>query len=191
MRSGSCCSRTRTGAGSQRSAGSPAPVLRATTSAARSSAGDIDNDGDIDLVVTNNGGAPEVLRNAAATPATRSRFDVVGSRSNRDGLGARVTVTAGGRTQVREVKSGSSYLGQNDLRVQVGLGEATRVERIDVRWPGGRTETIRDVAVESDRHDHRGAGHHRTNAVLRSVRVEERFDEERWLRCADRSRGGA
>jgi hypothetical protein len=59
-----------------------------------------------------------------------------------------VTITAQGRTQMREVKSGSSYLGQNDLRVHFGLGEVTRVERIDVRWPTGDVETIRDVAAD-------------------------------------------
>ena len=57
-------------------------------------------------------------------------------------------MTAQGRTQTREVKSGSSYLGQNDLRVHVGLGDAIRVERIDVRWPTGDVETIRDVAAD-------------------------------------------
>ena len=109
--------------------------------------GDIDNDGDIDLVITNNGGAPEVLRNAGGNARNAIAIRVAGSASNRDGLGARVTVVAGGGTQVREVKSGSSYLGQNDLRVHVGLGELTRVERIDVRWLGGRLDTVRDVAA--------------------------------------------
>jgi enediyne biosynthesis protein E4 len=110
-------------------------------------AGDIDNDGDIDMIVTNNGGPAEVLRNGGGTGRSSIEIRVIGSRSNRDGLGARVTVTAGGRTQAREVKSGSSYLGQNDLRLHVGLGEANRVDRIDVRWPAGGTETIRDVAA--------------------------------------------
>jgi hypothetical protein len=109
--------------------------------------GDIDNDGDVDLVVTNNGAAPEVLRNTGGNMRNSILIRVVGGPSNRDGLGARLTVTAGGGTQVREVKSGSSYLGQNDLRVHVGLGESARIDRIDVRWPAGRTETIRDVAV--------------------------------------------
>ena len=59
-----------------------------------------------------------------------------------------MTITAPGRTQMREVKSGSSYLGQNDLRVHFGLGEATRVERMDVRWPDGQVETIRDVPTD-------------------------------------------
>ena len=110
-------------------------------------AGDIDNDGDIDMIVTNNGGPAEVLRNGGGTGRNSIEVRVVGSRSNRDGLGARVTVTAGGRTQVREVKSGSSYLGQNDLRLHVGLGETNRIDRIDVRWPAGGTETIRDVVA--------------------------------------------
>jgi enediyne biosynthesis protein E4 len=109
--------------------------------------GDIDNDGDIDLVVTNNGGAAEVLRNTGGNARNAIEIRVAGTRNNRDGLGARLTITAGGRTQVREIKSGSSYLGQNDLRAHVGLGEAARVDRIDVRWPSGQTESIRDVAA--------------------------------------------
>jgi hypothetical protein len=110
--------------------------------------GDIDNDGDVDLVVTNNGGALEVLRNTAGHERHALAVRVAGGRSNRDAIGARVTITAQGRTQMREVKSGSSYLGQNDLRVHFGLGDVTRVEKIDVRWPTGEVETIRDVAAD-------------------------------------------
>jgi hypothetical protein len=108
---------------------------------------DIDNDGDVDLVVTNNGGAPDILRNAGGNALNAISIRLAGTRSNRDGIGARVTVVTGTRSQVREVKSGSSYLGQNDLRAHVGLGEARRADRIDVRWPAGRVETIRDVAA--------------------------------------------
>jgi enediyne biosynthesis protein E4 len=112
-------------------------------------AGDIDNDGDEDLIVTSNGGALDVLRNNNLARERHALIvHVVGVRSNRNGIGARVTITAQGRTQVREVKSGSSYLGQNDLRAHFGLGAATRVERIDVRWPAGEVETIRDVAAD-------------------------------------------
>ncbi len=85
--------------------------------------GDVDNDGDLDLLVTNNGAPPELLRNGNAG-GNALLVRLVGTTSNRDALGARVTVSAGGRTQVREVKSGSSYLGQGDLRVHVGLGDA-------------------------------------------------------------------
>jgi hypothetical protein len=104
-------------------------------------AGDVDNDGDVDLLVTNNGRPPELLRNG--TFGGRAiELRLTGTASNRDALGARVTVTAGGRTQLREVKSGSSYLGQSDLRVHVGLGTAARVDRVEIRWPGGRFERL-------------------------------------------------
>jgi hypothetical protein len=109
---------------------------------------DLDNDGDVDLVVTNNGGPLEVLRNNVGRDRHALEVQVIGVRSNRNGIGARVTITARGRTQMREVKSGSSYLGQNDLRVHFGLADATRVERIDVRWPTGEVEIIRDVASD-------------------------------------------
>jgi len=110
--------------------------------------GDLDNDGDVDLVITNNGGPLDVLRNNTARDMHALEVRVVGVKSNRNGIGARVTITAQGRTQMREVKSGSSYLGQNDLRVHFGLGDATRIERIDVRWTAGDVETIRDVAAD-------------------------------------------
>ena len=110
--------------------------------------GDVDNDGDVDLVITNNGGPLDVLRNDTARDRHALEVRVAGVRSNRNSIGARVTITAQGRTQMREVKSGSSYLGQNDLRVHFGLGDATRIERIDVRWPAGDVETIRDVASD-------------------------------------------
>ena len=109
-------------------------------------AGDIDNDGDVDLLVTNNGRAPELLRNATSG-GNAIVLRLIGSAGNRDALGARVSVTAGGRTQVREVKSGSSYLGQNDLRVHVGLGSAAAVDRVDIRWPGGRLEHLDKTPV--------------------------------------------
>jgi hypothetical protein len=104
-------------------------------------AGDVDNDGDLDLLVTNNGAAPELLRNGTSG-GNAIELRLLGVASNRDALGARVSVRAGGRTQVREVKSGSSYLGQNDLRVHVGLGTATSVERVEIRWPAGGVERI-------------------------------------------------
>jgi len=108
--------------------------------------GDIDNDGDVDLLVTNNGGVPELLRNGTAG-GNAIVLRLIGVTSNRDALGARVSVTAGGRTQVREVKSGSSYLGQNDLRVHVGLGAAASVDRVDIRWPGGRSERLEKLPL--------------------------------------------
>jgi hypothetical protein len=104
-------------------------------------AGDVDNDGDVDLLVTNNGGLPELLRNGHSG-GNAIVLRLVGTASNRDALGARVRVTTGGRIQVREVKSGSGYLGQSDVRVHVGLGDAAAVDRLDIMWPSGRAERV-------------------------------------------------
>jgi hypothetical protein len=106
-------------------------------------AGDIDNDGDLDLLITNNGAAANVLLNEGGS-ANALLVRVIGTK-NRDGIGARLTLTTGGQRQVREVQSGSSYLGQNDLRVHFGLGQATRSEQLQIRWPGGTTEVVKDL----------------------------------------------
>jgi hypothetical protein len=111
------------------------------------SVGDIDNDGDEDLLVTNNGGPVELLRNDGGNAQNALLIQLVGRTSNTAGVGARVRVTAGGRTQVREVKAGSSYLTSSDVRVHVGLGRAARVDRLEVRWLGGRSEVLENVAA--------------------------------------------
>ena len=87
-------------------------------------AGDIDNDGALDLLVTNNGGPAELLRNGGGSGNNAVLLALVGTKSNRGAIGARVRLTAGGSTQVREIKAGSSYLGESDLRVHFGLGRA-------------------------------------------------------------------
>jgi hypothetical protein len=109
-------------------------------------AGDIDNDGDLDFLVTNNGGDAELLRNELTSTAGAVSFRLIGTTGNRSAIGARIRVSAGGRTLLREVKAGSSYLGQNDLRQHIGLGSISRLDMIEIRWPNGAVEMIADVA---------------------------------------------
>ena len=110
--------------------------------------GDIDNDGDIDVVVNNLDGAPTVLRNDGGTNHFIT-LRLAGSRGNRDAYGARVQVTSGDLTQVDECRGGSSYLSQNDTRLHFGLERRTRVDSLEVRWPGGRIETFSGIAADS------------------------------------------
>jgi hypothetical protein len=98
---------------------------------------DYDNDGDVDFTVSANGRRATLLRNDGGNTAGHwVSLRLVGTRVNRNALGAMVTVTAGGRTQVREVRASSSFMSQNDMRLHFGLAGATRVDRIEVRWPG-------------------------------------------------------
>jgi hypothetical protein len=110
-------------------------------------AADVDNDGALDLLVTHNGQAVDLLRNEGGARNNALLVRLVGTKSNRDGIGARLRLTAAGKTEVREVKAGSSYLSQNDLRAHFGIGRATRIDRLEIRWPAGGTEVIPNVPV--------------------------------------------
>ena len=110
-------------------------------------AGDVDNDGDLDLLVTNNGERVNLLLNDGGNAGNSILVQVLGTKSNRSGIGTKLTLTTGQRKQVREVVSGVSYLAQNDLRAHFGIGRATVAERLEVRWPDGSTEVIPMVAA--------------------------------------------
>ena len=110
--------------------------------------GDIANDGNVDIVVLNVGEPPSLLMNTNRGANHRVLFRLVGTRSNRAAIGARVTVHAGGMTQFDEVRGGASYLSQNDLRLHFGLGSAAKIDLIDVRWPSGKTESYKDVVAD-------------------------------------------
>lgn len=114
--------------------------------------GDLDNDGDIDIVINNSDASPSVIRNDGGNRAghwlTLKLAGDPKSKSPRDAIGARVFVTAGGNRQRGEVRSGGSYCSQSDLRVHFGLGSATKIEKLEVRWPGGRTEFFTAPAVD-------------------------------------------
>ncbi len=107
--------------------------------------GDIDNDGDIDIVVSNLKDSPTVLRNDGGNTGRWLGVELVGTHGNRDAIGARVTVVSGGLTQIREVKSGSGYLSQNDLRLHFGLGNTKSVDTLTVRWLCGKVQTLQNV----------------------------------------------
>jgi hypothetical protein len=104
--------------------------------------GDFDDDGDLDLLLTSNGGPAELLRNDTTPRRHWLQVTTQGARSNRDGLGAEVTVTAGGRRQRQWVRSGSSYCSASARCLQFGLGDAARVERVEVRWPSGMVSRL-------------------------------------------------
>jgi hypothetical protein len=111
------------------------------------SAADIDNDGDLDLLVGNVGQTPDLLRNDGGNKLNSVLIRTVGSKSNRDGIGARLKLTVGSKVLLREVKAGSSYLSESDLRVHFGLGQAARAERLEIRWPSGAVDTVQDIAA--------------------------------------------
>ena len=107
--------------------------------------GDFDNDGDLDVLITTNGGPAYLYRNDQLAGHRSIRFKLVGTQSNRDAIGATVRVYYGGQTRWRMVKSGSSYLSQSELPVTFGLGRHDLVERVVVQWPSGRTEEYRNL----------------------------------------------
>ena len=109
---------------------------------------DFDNDGDTDILVTSNGGAPRLLRNDGGNSRHWIQLRLIGVRSNRDGIGARVKLTAGGFTQMDEAKGGMSYQSAHDPRLHFGLGVAARADSIEIRWPSGQVDRLVDVAAD-------------------------------------------
>ncbi len=110
-----------------------------------SAVGDIDNDGDLDLLVLNLNGPARLLRNDGGNRGNWLMVRTIGTESNRDGIGARIRVTAGGVTQLRDIRSSSGYLSQSDPRAHFGLGSAKTVDQLEIRWPSGRVSTIQNV----------------------------------------------
>jgi enediyne biosynthesis protein E4 len=111
--------------------------------------GDIFNNGNIDIVLLNVGEPPSVLLNTNRDPYHRVLFKLIGTKSNRAAIGARVTIRAAGVKQFSEVRSGASYLSQNDLRLHFGLGTASKMESVEIRWPNGTTETLQNIAGDN------------------------------------------
>ncbi|MGA6986569.1 MAG: CRTAC1 family protein [Terriglobales bacterium] len=120
--------------------------------------GDLFNDGHVDIVIENLDGKPMILRNESRRNEGGRKeggnhnhwigFELAGTKSNRLALNARVKAVAGDLVQVDEVRSGGSYLSQNDLRIHFGLGSHERLDRVDILWPSGETETINNLAAD-------------------------------------------
>lgn len=109
---------------------------------------DLDNDGFVDIVVGNNGDAPLLLHNSGGNGNHFVNFRLVGTKSNRDAMGARIHIIADGVSQIREIAGGGSYLSQSDLRANFGLGRAARVQTVEISWPSGRKQTFHDIGAD-------------------------------------------
>ncbi len=106
---------------------------------------DLDNDGNVDVVIGDLDGAPMVLHNEGLPGNHWVSFELAGTKSNRLAIGARLKIVAGGMTQTEEIRSGGSYLSNHDFRVHFGLGGAAKIDSLEIHWPSGKVETIKDL----------------------------------------------
>lgn len=111
--------------------------------------GDINNDGNVDVVVYNVGGPPSLFLNETKNANHRVLFRLIGKKSNRGAIGARVTVTAGKLVQIDEVRGGGSYLSSNDQRLHFGLGAEPTMKEVKIEWPSGATEELANIPADN------------------------------------------
>lgn len=128
--------------------GNAGPFFQRQVNLRGSGAFDFDNDGRLDLLLTSLGDRAVLLRNRSTAKHHWLTLKLVGSRSNRDGFGARVTVVAGGSRWQAEARCPTSYVFQGDPRLHFGLGGESNVERIEIRWPSGRTQVVERPAID-------------------------------------------
>jgi enediyne biosynthesis protein E4 len=129
-----------------------------STSARGLAVGDLWNNGQLSAVISNMNAHPSLLVNQIKSANHWIAFRTVGTKSNRDGIGARLTVTAGGRMRVDEVRSGSSYSSSSDMRVHFGLGQTEKIDFVEVRWPSGLLERFEGLKVDSIHELREGTG---------------------------------
>ncbi|MGH9872152.1 MAG: CRTAC1 family protein [Pyrinomonadaceae bacterium] len=137
-----------TGKGFVNVSGTAGPTFSNALAARGAAFGDLNNDGLTDVVIATLDGAPVVLRNDGAKSGAKNHWfglSLVGSKSNRNGIGARITVTdSAGKKQIFDANTSGSYLASNDPRIVVGLGQATSVRRVEVKWPSGTVQVVTD-----------------------------------------------
>jgi enediyne biosynthesis protein E4 len=124
------------------------PALQIPQPSRGAAFGDLDNDGRVDVVVENIDGAPLILHNDSASTNHWVAFQLLGTRSNRLAIGAKVRVVSGPLSQIDEVRSGGSYLSQSDFRLHFGLGSLDRADRVEIRWPSGGTEILQNLSAD-------------------------------------------
>jgi hypothetical protein len=118
---------------------------------------DLDNDGLLDLVQTNADQSPIVYHNVSQNTGNWIELKLIGTKSNRDGIGARVKVQAGGLTQIRELDGGNGYAGESSRRIHFGIGSAPKIDRLQIHWPSGRLEQL-DVPINRISYVEEGRG---------------------------------
>jgi hypothetical protein len=123
------------------------PGLTAPHSSRGCAFGDFDNDGDMDVLIMNMNEPPSLLRTDVKSKNNWLKIKLTGTESNRTAIGSRVRVKTAGRLQAQQLESQSSYYSVSDLRLHFGLGKAAKADFIEVRWPNGKTEVVRDVAA--------------------------------------------
>jgi enediyne biosynthesis protein E4 len=128
------------------------PGAQEVRSSRGSAFGDYDNDGDLDVLIMNMNEPPSLLRNDYISAGGRGannwlKLKLAGTKSNRSAIGAKVRVKIGARIQTQEVTSQTSYYSHNDLRLHFGLGESNRADQVEIRWPNGQSETVKDIAA--------------------------------------------
>lgn len=111
--------------------------------------GDVNNDGNMDMVIFNVGAPPSLFLNDTKNPNHRVLFKLVGTKSNRGAVGGRITVTSATRSQIEEVKAGSSYISTSDPRLHFGLAGDAVMSKVEVRWPNGNIEMLQNIPADA------------------------------------------
>jgi enediyne biosynthesis protein E4 len=124
------------------------PALSVPRTSRGAAFGDLDNDGQVDVVVNDLDGPPMLLRNEGGDGNHWVTLELAAMKGNRLAIGARLRIVTGSVVQTEEVRSGASYLSQNDLRVHFGLGKYAKIDLLEIRWPSGKVEQIKDVAAD-------------------------------------------